>query len=190
MAEQGPVTVRPKGKIYGQGLGANCWDGDLETYNSDSIGFGSRLRTLSIDLSQIPANSVIKSVTYYICAYRTGNKDYCGLAAALGYATGTSENEQKRVTPLQAIDLTAHRTKQTTSATQAGLEEYSAQILAAQTPILWLEIYGDHKYYEIWTEITYEPDESKIYSGDAKVSAVYVGDTKASAVYVGTTKVL
>lgn len=43
---------------------------------------------------------------------------------------------------------------------------------------------------ELTFEYTEADNQSKIYVGDAKVSAVYVGDTKASAVYVGTTKVL
>lgn len=190
MAEQVTVTVRPTGKKYGQGLGANCWDGNLETYTTDSQGYGTRLRTLTIDLSEIPVNSVIKSVTYYICAYRNGNASYCGLAAAMGYADGTAETDQHRVTDLLPISLTAYHEKQTTSATQNVSAAESAQILSAQTPILWLEIYGDHRYYEIWTEITYEPDESKLYVGGNKASAVYVGGTKATAVYIGTTKVL
>lgn len=189
MAEQITITVRPTGMRYGTGLGSKCWDGDASTYNADSNGYGSRLRTLALNLSQIPGNSVIKSVTYYITAYRTDNASYCGLAAALGYSTGTAVGAQQRVTPLQSIDLTDYQKKQTRSATQSVTAAQSQQILSANTPILWLEVYGAHRYYEIWADITYEPDESKLYNGSKQASAIYVG-TKQGEMYVGTTKVL
>lgn len=193
MAEQITVTCKPTQQIYKPQttytLTAEAWDNDVDTYH-----YVDHLNpvTLLLDLSAIPKNAVIKKVRYRLLLYRTDNASYSKLQSAIGYADSLTNDisAQHRVTDYIGLNLTAYKTKEETSAEQTLTSEQSAEVLSAQYPILWFNNYGTTRYYEIYVDVTYEPDESRVYVGDKKATGIYVGDKQATAVYIGTTKVM
>ena len=66
MAEQITISgIRPKQTVYKNNtyaFTAKSWDGNLNTYDSNSNGAGWRPSTLLLALSPIPKNAVITSV--------------------------------------------------------------------------------------------------------------------------------
>ena len=194
MAEQITIRgIRPRQMVYtssnAYGFTSKSWDNNLNTYDSNDTGNPA---TLLLDLSAIPKNAVIKSVTYRLYLYRTDNASYCRLQTALGYADSLSKSisAQHSVTDYKDIDLTAWKTKEETTGTQSITSSQSRQLLNAQYPILWMNCYGSMQYYEISLDVTYEIPQVEIYVGEDKATKVYVGTKQASAVYVGDTKVL
>ena len=189
------ITARftPTAQRYGDAwnLGNKAYDGNLETYASSSVG-ASHPGAFTLDLSSIPAGSVITKVTYRYTLYRTDNASYCALRGAMGYAdAGTSGSSgTHRVTDWQDIPLTGYKSTEQTATEQAISPAQSAQILSGGTPLLYAVIQNNHRVYEIGVDITYEPAASNLYVGDKKASAVYVGDKKATAVYLGTKRIL
>lgn len=193
MATPVTVNITPTKLIdkHGWNVNAKSFDKDLSTYGGASTGVDHPAGLL-LDLSSIPAGSVIKKVAYHYTLYRTDNANYCKLKGAMGYADGdTTSANAYQVTAWQEIPLTSYQTKETTNTEQTISAAESAQILSTGYPLLYVYIQNAHRVYEINVDITYEPDDgSKLYVGTSKATAVYVGTTKASAVYVGTTKVM
>ena len=193
MANAITASFTPIAQRYGDAwnLGAKAYDGNLETYVSTGVG-ANHPGAFTLDLSSIPARSVITKVTYKYTLYRTDNASYCALRGAMGYAeAGTSGSSgTHRVTEWKDIPLTGYKATEQTATEQAISPAESQQILSGATPLLYVIIQNSHRVYEISVDITYEPAESKIYVGDKQVNAVYVGDKKATAVYIGTERIL
>ena len=185
-------TIQPYDKKSSNNMSA--WTDYAKMYDGNTATYGTKINStiwLELDLSSLPTNIVITSITTRVLFYRTGgttNK----ISYTYGYSAGRGSAKATTDVLNGAFPLTTQ---------QNAIEEQTQTINLTETQSDTILTHDNHyislqstdgttsRIYEIYCDIAYRLKGLPVYGGSTSFSSIYTGTTPVNEIYIGNTRV-
>ena len=183
------VTIQPTGVYYKYESGKwsyaqRLWDGNESTAPTNQNG----AILLKLDFSFLPTGAWITQVTARYVFKRGGSSmNPISLRCTNSDSYSTTGTTTTKEIPLPNG---TYNVAETHAGTVKLTPLESLQFLSKAYQLISIPNMSSGTGYEVYLDVTYEEEESKLCGGNSQAKKVYVGTTQASAVYIGDKKIL